>query len=1406
MTMRRTAFLMTFLCGWMLQAGAQSYLLNESFENTQFPPQGWSVADHDGDGHSWLRGTTNLDRHSGEAVAVSYTLDPESWPFTYYGAQDNWLITPQLYIGNSAHRLTLYYCAEDLETRESIEVRVSTTGTAVADFTDVLFSGMADNGYEDDIQFSALERSLSAYVGQKIYIAIRHQGVKSYALGIDDVQVVNLRGPQRVSGLKATAGADGQLQATLSWTNPTADGNGDALGDYEIVVYRDGELIATLPAGTASYIDDSPAAGRHVYAVSARNAEGESLPRQTAVYVGEDVPSAVGHLQATIDHGRVHLSWTAPTAGTHGGWLNPATLAYDVSRVVDGVATVVAANLSVTSYDEQLADGLTAYYTVEAHNATGRSEAAKSNSVVSFTNTFTEITVGADATNYVGNPRLPINMWGERSGISQTIYYPEEMQIASGKIHHIIYKNSFGTSSNFTARPLKVYMGETDQSDLAAGWVAADALQLVFDGVVALPYGDNDIDIELASPYSYNGGNLVITVVAPDHNTGAYFDRFYVLDNTAHANRSRMTDTDALTALAGTSGSVSAAVPYTRFALESEDMANLSGTVTDAATSQPIAGVRVEADGLNLYAVTDADGRYLIDNVKSGLQTFRLSATGYETKTEQVSVPTQGSMEHHFQLTALPQMVLSGTVRSAETNLPLKDAVVSVSGYSTAQTTTQADGTFELRLFAHQDYTLVVSRFNYDVSRMALRTSDADQPLPDVALQRSLTPPFAVDAKPVADGSSAIVSWQQPTAREGRTQLTRWGESLLHDYMLTEYYSDQDYYVAHAWTAQDTQDSAMVGQSFLGMRVYMQASKGQFTATVWRGTRADHEPIMEQPIPLDSISSEGGWVDIVFSEPVEIRQGEDYMVGVHAVGAQDQDVFGVNGSWDSPIDGKNNVKWSYVAYTYNSLFALNIAAHVGIPATEAGVGDDDAAVACEYHVYRLGKDDGEWTRLTASPTAATSYSDAAWAQLPSDNYLYKVTAVYQRGESLPAYSDTLRRSADVDAGVVAFVSPVKQVAQVSEATVTVRLQNFGEKPLTEIPVECTVANLTSGLDDARRLSATYTGLLNKGETAELELGTLSLGQGLFELSAATLLTGDDEAANNAVSLTLSNQPNVTLQGMRWDAYGNAGPITIESNVPEEASFKRELTPGDALIIAGEYADKKFYGFTATWWSESRLFVVLDPQSWTLVSSAATDAFVQDMAYDAAHGQMYALVVNDEGESTLATVQLATGELAPIGATGLNLHALASSSEGKLYAISQEGLLYTLSATDATPTLVGATGMGEARYLQSMAFDHRSGRLFWARTNDVVDGELIELNPASAEGMSLGRIVWQGNPSEVVALYVDGDAQTESVMLPAVSSEASASVYSLGGQRLLKPSRGVVIVRQADGSVRKALRR
>ena len=58
-------------------------------------------------------------------------------------------------------------------------------------------------------------------MGKKIYIAFVHKGSGSYALGIDDVEVTNQKGPKAISNLTVTPGENGALSATLTWEKST---------------------------------------------------------------------------------------------------------------------------------------------------------------------------------------------------------------------------------------------------------------------------------------------------------------------------------------------------------------------------------------------------------------------------------------------------------------------------------------------------------------------------------------------------------------------------------------------------------------------------------------------------------------------------------------------------------------------------------------------------------------------------------------------------------------------------------------------------------------------------------------------------------------------------------------------------------------------------------------------------------------------------------------------------------------------------------------------------------------------------------------------------------------------------------------------------------------------------------
>ena len=58
-------------------------------------------------------------------------------------------------------------------------------------------------------------------------------------------------------------------------------------------------------------------------------------------------------------------------------------------------------------------------------------------------------------------------------------------------------------------------------------------------------------------------------------------------------------------------------------------LANLYGVVTDAVTGQPISGVLVSLNGLQVY--TDAGGNYIFDDLDPGGYVLQFSKENYET-------------------------------------------------------------------------------------------------------------------------------------------------------------------------------------------------------------------------------------------------------------------------------------------------------------------------------------------------------------------------------------------------------------------------------------------------------------------------------------------------------------------------------------------------------------------------------------------------------------------------------------------------------------------------------------------------------------------------------------------------------------------------------------------------------
>ena len=95
---------------------------------------------------------------------------------------DNWLVTPQLTLGKE---LRFWVCVNQYSP-DSYEVRLSTTGNAITDFTEVLqaLAPAPDNGGWNEVVID-----LSTYAGQTGYIAIHHVSNDNNFLFVDDFGV-----------------------------------------------------------------------------------------------------------------------------------------------------------------------------------------------------------------------------------------------------------------------------------------------------------------------------------------------------------------------------------------------------------------------------------------------------------------------------------------------------------------------------------------------------------------------------------------------------------------------------------------------------------------------------------------------------------------------------------------------------------------------------------------------------------------------------------------------------------------------------------------------------------------------------------------------------------------------------------------------------------------------------------------------------------------------------------------------------------------------------------------------------------------------------------------------------------------------------------------------------------------
>lgn len=297
------------------------------------------------------------------------------------------------YVGMASDGTTVYGLADDnnlyeINVNTGAETLVGATGvnyhgtytqsfaidakTKAAYFCEIDASGAAAGLYSVDITTGAATLLADWGLKQVFGLAIPAPSADDNApASIEDLAAV-FEGP-------ATTG-------TLTFVLPTETFAGAELtGDVTYTVTANGEQILAGTAAAGATVESAVEVeeGVNTFVAVAANAAGDSPKAKLSVYVGYDEPMAPANIKLNItEEGVVNLTWDAPVAGIHNGFLGDLT--YNVYRNEMGVVKSVAEGLTATEFTEtiEIAGLCNMSYLVEAANETQCSDMAASNSQI----------------------------------------------------------------------------------------------------------------------------------------------------------------------------------------------------------------------------------------------------------------------------------------------------------------------------------------------------------------------------------------------------------------------------------------------------------------------------------------------------------------------------------------------------------------------------------------------------------------------------------------------------------------------------------------------------------------------------------------------------------------------------------------------------------------------------------------------------------------------------------------------------------------------------------------------------------------------------------------------------------------------------------------------------------------
>jgi hypothetical protein len=357
---------------------------------------------------------------------------------------------------------------------------------------------------------------------------------------------------------------------------------------------------------------------------------------------------------------------------------------------------------------------------------------------------------------------VPVNFYYNESA-SQSLYYAGEMGINGGVIDSISYITSnYGLSYTSTA-PVKIWIGETDKTDFAdLTWVDVSELTQVFESTITIPQAaESELIIPFTTPYTYNGGNLLIYAVKLDVNYAS--DKYFQTTNTPGVAKTILRNTDdtgSITPENPGTGTAAQYFPNVSFFMNTGGMGGVSGVVSNA-NGEALEGVKVEIEGTPLYAMTNADGEYEFAHLMPDTYTLKATMHGYTDATAEITITENGSETANIIMEGLTGVTIRGTVTMAGTDTPIEGAIITLTGYDSYEATSSTDGTYSIEdVYASESYTMTVTAEEFLTYTATVEVETVDV-VHDVVLNETPRPTGQVIAEVNGDNNASI-KWFNP--------------------------------------------------------------------------------------------------------------------------------------------------------------------------------------------------------------------------------------------------------------------------------------------------------------------------------------------------------------------------------------------------------------------------------------------------------------------------------------------------------------------------------------------------------------------------------------------------------------------------------------------------------------------